>query len=130
MFGAFLSIRYSLENDSNLTEIGYFVSRLQTSVSNNLALAKNNESSDKGEVSEMTKAKSESNNQCQINYSNINTNSIYDLFVTLGKDPSFDNRANVASILKIMNYQGTADQNTKLIKLIKGGQLCTLANAR
>lgn len=50
------------------------------------------------------------------------TGSIVDYLKSIGQDSSFANRANLAKQHGIVNYQGTAAQNTELLNKLKQGQ--------
>lgn len=51
----------------------------------------------------------------------VNTNSsIVDYMVSIGQDPSFANRKKIALKYNIVPYSGTAEQNIKLLDLLKG----------
>lgn len=53
----------------------------------------------------------------------INTCSLVDALKSVKVDNSFSNRKVIAMKNGITNYKGTAEQNTKLLKLLKGGKL-------
>lgn len=50
---------------------------------------------------------------------NNTNNSIVDFLNGIGQDSSFNNRKNLATKYGINNYTGTADQNTKLLNILK-----------
>lgn len=52
--------------------------------------------------------------------STYNGGSIVDYLTTTGKDSSFTSRTNLAKQNGISNYTGTADQNTQLLKTLRG----------
>ena len=52
--------------------------------------------------------------------SNYKGNSIVDYLKSIGVDSSFDNRKKLASSYGISNYTGTAEQNTKLLNMMRG----------
>jgi N-acetylmuramoyl-L-alanine amidase len=52
-----------------------------------------------------------------------NSTSIADALQSLGVDSSFANRKKIAEKNGISNYRGSADQNTKLLTLLKSGKL-------
>ena len=52
--------------------------------------------------------------------SNYNGNSIVDYLKSVGIDSSFDNRKKLAKEYGISNYTGTAEQNTKLLNMMRG----------
>jgi len=45
--------------------------------------------------------------------------SVYDYLTQIGQDGSYNNRKQLAAKLGIQNYSGTADQNLKLLNLLK-----------
>lgn len=49
--------------------------------------------------------------------------SIVDALASIGVDSSFSNRKKIAKANNITNYSGTAQQNTKLLDLLKSGKL-------
>lgn len=51
----------------------------------------------------------------------VNTNhSVVDYMVSIGQDPSFANRKKIALKYNIVPYSGTAEQNIKLLGILKG----------
>ena len=52
-----------------------------------------------------------------------NGNSIVDALKSIDVDSSFENRKRIAAKNKINNYRGTSYQNSKMLKLLKRGQL-------
>lgn len=54
------------------------------------------------------------------NLSGYNGNSIVDALNSVGYDSSYASRKNLAAKLGIANYKGTAEQNLKMIELLKG----------
>lgn len=51
------------------------------------------------------------------------SNSLTDALKSVNIDASYSNRAKLAALNGITSYQGTASQNTKLLQLLKAGQL-------
>ena len=51
------------------------------------------------------------------------TNSIVDALKSLGVDSSYAHRKEIAGANGISGYSGTAEQNTKLLNLLKAGKL-------
>ena len=49
--------------------------------------------------------------------------SLVDALASIGVDSSFSNRKKIAKANNITNYSGTAQQNTKLLDLLKSGKL-------
>ena len=49
--------------------------------------------------------------------------SLVDALASIGVDSSFSNRKKIAKANSISNYSGTAQQNTKLLELLKSGKL-------
>ena len=65
------------------------------------------------------------NNQVSNYYTKYtgSSNSIVDALKAIEVDSSFENRANIAKKNNIINYTGTATQNSKLLSLLKQGKL-------
>ena len=49
--------------------------------------------------------------------------SLVEALKSIGVDSSYNNRKNIAAVNGISNYQGTAEQNTQLLNLLKKGRL-------
>ena len=118
-FGAFLSIRYGLNNNSNFSEISNLTTRISKSnQSGRIVLA---------ETTNLPQNEPLQDNKCPRTIENINTNSIVDLLYNLGLDYTYNNRVKLALESGIPEYRGTADQNLKIISTIKKGDLCLIS---
>jgi hypothetical protein len=115
-FGAFLSIKYSLNHNSNATQLVYLINSSSTKTLANSKVL--------GESIEKQKPV----DSCLKIDTNNTSNSIVDILYKLGIDYTYNNRATIASELSIKDYKGTAEQNMKIISSIKEGKTCLIAS--
>ena len=53
----------------------------------------------------------------------LNSVSIVDSLKSIGAPSDYNYRARIAAVNGITNYRGTAEQNTRMLNLLKAGQL-------
>jgi hypothetical protein len=125
-YGSYMVVSRSLTDETNVKLVSEVGSKMKGIYSNIYVLAENKPSNSVVLGTSVTKNLDE--NCKPVAYLELKTNSVVDYLYANKVDYSYSSRSRLAEKYGIKNYQGTGEQNTKLIEIISQSNGCNKIN--